>query len=174
MKMWILNKDHTVIEQNNFYLDSADLMLRKRSLTLKIRQIKNYDLTLKTKFKEGKKEYHQKITLEEFELLKEKNIFPKGYICDILQKENFDVSLIFIITSLYTKRYEINYKNNIVCLDKNNYSGIIDYELEVESESLLKSKELIKEILINQNIIDFKYNDISKSSRALLRFYGKK
>ena len=72
-----------------------------------------------------------------------------------------------IITSLTTERIEIEYKNNLLAVDKNTYGNNVDYEVEVESTSMSGAEETLKSILEECEIKDFSFNKKSKQSRAL-------
>ena len=58
-------------------------------------------------------------------------------------------------------------EGGILCVDKNHYSGIIDYELEVEFTSIEGAKDLALKVLKECNISNSTFNNISKQARAL-------
>ncbi len=159
----------SIYDQTNYYIDGDDKFLKKvHHLSLRVRKIDTYDLTIKIPLKEGKKEVHQIIEEEEFLNLKNNQVFPKGDILNLLVKNNIDISKLKIINQLRTIRYEISYSGAIACLDKNFYNGKIDYELEVEASSLKKAEEICREILNKFNIFDIEFNKITKQARASL------
>ena len=61
----------------------------------------------------------------------------------------------------------IYYEGFNLSLDKNTYSSIVDYELEVESSSMEHAQEQIKKILNDCSITSFSINKVSKQARAL-------
>ena len=54
-----------------------------------------------------------------------------------------------------------------LALDKNTFSDITDYELEIESSSMDHAQEAVKNILESCNITSFEFNNVSKQARAL-------
>ena len=65
------------------------------------------------------------------------------------------------------KRIEVNFEGFDLALDKNIYSNIVDYELEVESSSIERAQEEIEKILTSCGIKSFVFNKVSKQARAL-------
>lgn len=156
------------LQQTNYYIDTRNHDIKKNGFALRVRE-KNeeFELTLKTPLSEGLLEKNESISWRVFEELKEKNIFPDGGIKKFLAILGIDVNDLRIITSLTTDRIQMNYQNAILAVDKNSYSQIVDYELEVESTSILGAQETLKRILEECGIKDFSFNLISKQSRAL-------
>lgn len=84
--------------------------------------------------------------------------------------KQLDIHGPFIETGILdTWRVEIACENGILCLDKNKYSDIIDYELEFElypkANLELGKKEL--EIILNQVELIYIQNKNSKIKRCL-------
>lgn len=163
------NNSPKIYNQTNYYIDSDERILKKNhSLSLRVRKIDAFDLTLKIPLKEGKKEVHQLISEKEFIKLKNNQEFPRGDIQDLLNINKIDVNKLKILHQLRTIRYEITYNGTIVCLDKNFYNGKVDFEIEVEAASLKKAEEICREILNRHKINAFEFNYISKQARANL------
>lgn len=78
----------------------------------------------------------------------------------------FDTTKLQIITHLTTERYETTFENRHVCLDKNSYHGLIDFEVESEESSLKHAAETLK-LLCEKANIDYKANHVSKYARAI-------
>ena len=112
-------------------------------------------------------EKHDNVSWRDFDLLKEDNKFPEGGIKKFLEILGVKISDLKILTSLTTHRIEVDYKGGILCVDKNHYSGMVDYELEVEFTSIEGAKELALEVLKECNIHNSTFNNISKQARAL-------
>jgi hypothetical protein len=77
-------------------------------------------------------------------------------------------SLIKYQNSLYCIRYEFFIDDYIIVIDKNKYDTTTDFNIEVESNSLTKSKEKILEL---SRIFSFTLKDeyLTKYRRALLK-----
>ena len=99
--------------------------------------------------------------------MKDEGVFPEGGIKKFLQILGVKIEELKILTSLTTDRIEIDYKGGILCVDKNQYSGMVDYELEVEFTSIEGAKDLALSVLKECNIENSTFNNISKQARAL-------
>ena len=155
----------------NEYYDTDYLDILNLSYMLRVRLNENTkDLTLKVPLKKrnGDSEYHQILTEEEYINLKEKNIFPKGKIKDILLSDNIDINNIKYKTTLNCIRYEFYEDDYIIVLDKNRYDNVLDFNIEIESSSYEKSlnKNLELSKLFNYSLKeDYK----TKYRRALIK-----
>jgi uncharacterized protein YjbK len=78
----------------------------------------------------------------------------------------FQTNQLSIITYLTTERYETAFEGRHVCLDKNSYHGITDYEVESEESSLKRAAETLR-LLCEKAKIDYKANHMSKYARAI-------
>lgn len=150
--------------QINFYIDIDKDKLNKH-LGLRIRYKNDeYELTLKEDYLDGRLETNQMITSNAFKAFKEKHMFPQGEVRDRLLSLNIDVTKLKIIGQLKTTRTDIKYNSSLISIDKNEYKGLIDYEVEVEDSSLKKARKNIVTFLKDNNI-EFKENKISKLER---------
>lgn len=158
----------STITQINYYVDTDDLLLKQFGIGLRIRHKGFYVLNMKAPLQEGLLEKKESITNEEYNLFKEKGIFPNGSIKNLLLMFGVDVNKLRIQTSLTTER--INIENccagEIFAIDKNTYNGIVDYELELEGTSLERAKKALKEKCETLGI-DFIENSKSKQVRAM-------
>lgn len=156
------------IKQTNYYLDTPNRFLKKNGIALRIREKEEeFELTLKTPLSEGLLEKNENISWRDFDNLNEKNFFPEGNIKKFLLILGVKVDELKILTSLTTERISINYENYEIALDKNLYSNIVDYELEVESSSMEHACNEVREILKTCEIDSFAFNKVSKQARAL-------
>lgn len=156
------------IKQTNYYLDTPNRFLKKNGIALRIREKEEeFELTLKTPLSEGLLEKNENISWRDFDNLNEKNFFPEGNIKKFLLILGVKVDELKILTSLTTERISINYENYEIALDKNLYSNIVDYELEVESSSMEHACNEVREILKTCGIDSFVFNKVSKQARAL-------
>ena len=70
------------------------------------------------------------------------------------------------ITSLETERIEIKFDNYLFVLDKNKYSDITDYNLEIEANDINVANEVIKKYCTEFNV-QYSKEYKSKSRRAI-------
>jgi uncharacterized protein YjbK len=153
----------------NEYFDTDSLDILNKSFMLRVRiSDDRYDLTLKIKGDNGDLEYHQQLEKEQYESFKKDNIFPSGEIEEILNQNDINVQSIKYQNSLYCIRYEFFIDDYIIVIDKNKYDNNTDFNIEVESNSLIKSKEKILEL---SRIFSFTLKDeyLTKYRRALLK-----
>lgn len=155
------------VTQTNYYVDDQKGSLRSYGFALRIRELaQTYTLTLKSPMAEGTLEKNQQISKEAYLALQNQSIFPVGLIKDFLEMFGFDTSTLKIITFLKTDRYETKFEGRHVCLDKNTYHGLVDYEIESEESSLKNAAETLK-LLCEKANIEYKANQISKYARAI-------
>lgn len=154
------------VKQTNHYIDSDDAILRKLGFALRIREKEDFVLTLKTPMSEGLLEKSQAITWKQYERLSHDLVFPEGAIKDFLVILGINVNKLKILTSLTTERIEIPYKDGILSLDRNNYNGHTDYELELEHTSMHHAEECLLEICTSAKV-DCVFNQKSKQARAM-------
>ena len=155
------------VVQTNYYLDSNDRILKKYGMILRIRHVgNNYTLTMKAPLAEGLLEKNQRLTDAEFNSLFHDNIFPKGEVFDFLDVLHIKPRDLHILAHLTTERKETEFKDTIVDISKNTYSGRVDYELECDSDSAAKSERTLKEICV-KFAIPFILNTLSKETRAI-------
>ena len=155
-------------KQTNYYIDTEDRFLKRNGIALRIREKdENFELTLKTPLSEGLLEKNENISWRGLDNLKNKQIFPEGNIKKFLEILGVSIKELKVLTSLTTERISMDYSIYHIDLDKNIYSNIVDYELEVESSSMENAKEEITNILTSCGITNFSFNVISKQSRAM-------
>lgn len=156
------------IKQTNHYIDTPDRYLKKNGIALRIREKdEEFELTLKTPLSEGLLEKNENISWRDFENLSERQIFPDGNIRKFLLILGVKVSDLKVLTSLCTERIHVEFEGYGLALDKNIYSNIVDYELEVESSSIERAQQEIENILNECDIKNFSFNKVSKQARAL-------
>lgn len=152
--------------QTNYYIDTPDFYLRKNGMSLRIREFSNsYEMTLKTPLSEGLLEKTEEITKNAYLDMKKNNILPNGKIKQFVISLGIDPEMLKIQATLQTERVDIDFESGVFSIDKNSYSGKVDYELEKESNNLKDAEEFLanicKEVGIPYNI-----NKISKQARA--------
>jgi len=153
-------------EQINYYVDDVDNNISNFGISLRIRKkVNDFELTLKTPLSEGLLEKNQNITINEFKALKENKAFPDGDIKRFLIMLGFDIDKLKIMASLKTTRIDIEYKDGLLSLDKNEYSKKVDYEIEYEYNSKNGAISILKN-LFKKLKVDYKENHDSKVVRA--------
>lgn len=165
-------KQHVI--QTNWYIDSADRELEHAStrMGLRIRFVNGeYTLTLKAPMAEGLLEKEELLGPSEAEQMIKKDLFPKGGIADFLGTLDVDVKKLKTLAKLETERYYGLVDKCKVSLDKNTYLGKVDYELEVDSDSMGTAQKEAKEILKGRKV---EFNSLSKQARALNALEGPK
>lgn len=163
-----------VVSQTNYYLDSADRILKHYGMILRIREVKNqFTLTLKAPMAEGLLEKNQVLGDAEAQRLIHENVFPEGDIHDFLGILHLPIKELKILAQLTTEREECSYKDTIIDVSKNTYSGKTDYELECDSDSAHKSQDTLR-TLCEEVGVPFVLNNLSKETRAINAATGSK
>ena len=150
----------------NHYFDDANLSLRNAHYMLRIRNINDndYELTLKIKGDNGDTEINKPISLDRVnELIKDFDYEDIDITPYILKATN---NKLRYITSLKTERIEIKFDNYLFVLDKNYYSDVIDYNLEIEAKSIKDANEIIKKYC-DEYGMQYSKDYKSKSRRAI-------
>lgn len=165
-----LYPNHHFLQNNNYYFDTNDLLLRKRHITLRIRTINNTkaELTLKIKGENGDEEINDDITFKEMDTLINDKVFPNGDVKNFLLTFPNPLSTYENILVLYNRRLEIKFDNHLLVIDKNNYNDITDYNLEIEvKEDINLAKKVLSEYIekFHLSLANQKY--IGKANRAI-------
>lgn len=153
--------------QENYFLDSEDRELKKYGMLVRLRRREGRNkLTMKAPLSEGLLDKSQMLTDEETTALLENNIFPRGDILDFLEILHIDSARFQVLAELTTERYEGIYEGFEINISKNIYSGIVDYELECDSDSAFNSQNTLRSLCDH---FDIKYepNVLSKETRAI-------
>lgn len=160
-------KDHKPFTQTNYYIDSDDDYLHKEGIVLRIRE-KNgsYTMTLKTPLSTGLLEKNEPVSPEEFAAMRDQHLFPKNDLARFLTMLGVDIASLKLVTSLTTERIDIEFHDGLLSLDKNEYSGNVDYEVEFEYNNI-KDAETIVSNLLKEHNIPCHFSKVSKVSRAM-------
>lgn len=140
-----LYPNHHFLKNNNYYLDTSDLSLRQKHITLRIRTINNVkaELTMKIKGNNGDEEINDDITLKEMDTIIKEKVFPDGNVKNFLLSFFTPLSSYENIVVLYNRRLEIEFEDYLLVIDKNEYNNITDYNLEIESKVDINSANKI-------------------------------
>lgn len=166
-KLKKLFKDYPSYVQTNYYIDNKDNVMRKEGFALRVREKEDlYEMTLKTPLSEGLLEKNCSWSKEQFDAFMKHGKFPEGDIKRFLTMLDIDVDTLYVKTSLTTTRIDIPYKGGKLSIDENHYSGLTDYEVELEYNNMNDAKRLVKE-LFDENGIETKFTNMAKSTRAM-------
>lgn len=157
------------LENTNIYFDTPKHDIINSGMVLRLRNINNkeYELTLKIKDVNFDKEINLQISKSHYNSLLNDFKLSKGEIKEELIKRNIDTETIKKITTLTTHRLEVFFTKYILVIDKNFYSNIVDYDVEVESTSRESAKKYLESKLAPFGVT-YKKGYISKSRRAFL------
>ena len=148
--------ENNIFSQTNYYFDTEDTILMQEKTVLRIRQKgSNYKLTKKTRAEVGADETHLFISKEQAE-----NFLQNGFDAKIINLPYYVKN----IAQLTTHRASTPYKNGTLFLDKSEYYGKVDYEIEYEVDEEKEGLKDFKNFLDSHNIT-FK-ESIRKSKRA--------
>lgn len=159
-----------MISQENIYIDTHDFALRDRRMMLRIRQIQDtYMMTLKKQISHGVLEFDG--TIEPPALDTHIEFIPHN-ILEQLHAHGIDSRALRIQGQLHTYRLEKTIAAGLLVLDKSEYCGIVDYELEFEAHDYDSGKVFFDAFLSSHNIA--KLSDIPKSERFYRTLYKEK
>ena len=148
--------ENNIFSQTDYYFDTEDTILMQEKTVLRIRQKgSNYKLTKKTRAEVGADETHLLISKEQAE-----NFLQNGFDAKIINLPYYVKN----IAQLTTHRASTPYKNGTLFLDKSEYYGKVDYEIEYEVDEEKEGLKDFKNFLDSHNIT-FK-ESIRKSKRA--------
>lgn len=165
-----LYPNHQKTNQTNIYFDTKELVLAKEQGVLRLRTYEDHrpsKLTLKISRKdiEADEEIFQKLSIQEELNLLSKCSIPNGIVKESLTKMNIKENELRIVGELKTNRFEVFEKEYTIVLDKNEYSSIVDYNLEIESSSRELSNKVMMTIL-KESKIKLQLDVTTKSQRA--------
>ena len=140
------NLENNVFKQTNYYFDTPDLKLNKDKVVLRIRQKgENYKVTLKSQSEFGAHENHVLLTKE-----KALDMIENGFkIKDFFDDYDYDVTL---RASLVNYRAKTFYPGGSLFIDKCEYCGLIDYEIEFEVDNYEEGYKAWIELLKENNV----------------------
>lgn len=150
------------VRQTNHYFDTPDLKLRANKLSLRIRTFDDAaEMTLKIPQKVGNLEHNIALTSEEANAILATKTLPQNCIniqniLELLKGYAIDLSAVRVLGSLTTMRREYETSIGLMALDKNEYSGRLDYELELEVADA-RSGEKNFNYFLKDNQIEYRY-----------------
>lgn len=162
--IWCAFKWDEVNTQINYYYDVFPFR-KNNKMTIRIRSVNNvHKLQIKNKYQSSN------IARIEFEE-KVPYIFPSISSEKIKAVSGLHYDDVFLIGALVTQRYTHHWSDAItICLDRNEYLGKIDYELEIEYDKAVTPDLLT--ILAEYGIKFDNEKQIGKYSRYMKRYYN--
>ena len=158
------------LQNTNIYYDSDDLFLRSQHITLRLRTINDVksEFTLKIKGDDGDEEITDGLTPKEADLLKNDNLFPYGQVRNRLMLLPYSLDKYHVVATLYNRRLEIDFGDYLLVVDKNVYSDVTDYNLEIESKiDINHAKKVLKEYIAKFNLPVSNEKYRGKATRAI-------
>ena len=147
-------KNQSPFKQTNFYIDTENFKLKKHQAALRIR-VKDdmYEMTLKVPAEVGLTEYNHSVNIEpKLDMSLQLSQLPKD-IKNILEHDfNILENELKVLGNLTTYRLETDYQNELLVLDKSEYLGKTDYELEFEVHSYDEGYSKFKSLLQHFNL----------------------
>lgn len=145
------------IQQTNYYIDSADFVLKSKRLSLRIRTyVDRAELTLKIPQEVGNLEFNQALSPETVQSIKQEFHLPDGEIKETLLEKNVPLDKLSILGHLTTRRREVPLAIGLLAIDSNIYADTKDYELELEVSDAEQGLADF-EAFLDKHHINFKY-----------------
>jgi len=151
--------------QTNHYFDTPRFSLKASEVALRVRERDNFEITLKRKKRYAMVEHNILISSDEFYRFKEDGTIPS----DEIKNEIYDIigqQKLVNFLSLTTHRMSFPYKKGTLAIDKSEFLGVTDYEIEYEAKSYASGKKEFIEIITE---LDFVYK---KSEQKIKRAYA--
>lgn len=158
------------LKNTNIYFDTDDHYLKNNHQTLRLRIINDskFELTIKISNKQGDDEINDALNKKEVDALLNDAIFPEGDVRRYLSSLPYSIDSFHQIVVLNNLRLEIVYEDHLLVIDKNNYNGITDYNLEIESQESINSAIKQLESYIKQfHLTRGEEKYVGKSHRAI-------
>ncbi len=149
--------------QINHYFDTSNYDLFKKHSVLRVREIDNsFTLTLKSQISSGSfVERHIKIEGLSSWSSRLKELFSAN------EFDSIDLNRISSLGTLTTTRTKIAYKDVVIELDKSEYNGLVDYEIEVEASTVEKASMSLEEFATNYRVLKSDKPNVSKYQRFI-------
>ena len=99
--------------------------------------------------------------------LRDEDEFPETDLKRFLTMLDFDVKQLRILTSLSTERIDVEYEGGLLSIDRNSYSGQVDYEIEFEYNNIDDAEKILEKLLASKGIKVAAFSKKSKTQRAM-------
>lgn len=136
------NLENNIFKQTNYYFDTDDYALNEKSIVLRIRQKSDthYKVTLKSQSEVGAFESHVLLTKQQALDMIEHGFSTKTFFEDIDYYVTYRVNLV-------NYRVSTPYENGVLFLDRCQYCGVEDYEVEYEVSNYHEGELAFKRFL---------------------------
>lgn len=141
-------------KQVNYYIDTPDFLLKSHHSALRIRVKKNeYEMTLKVPAEVGLTEYNHTVSIDpHLDMTLDNNQLPQDIRDIVVNQFGAEDGTLTILGALTTYRMETNYHDDLLVLDKSEYLGQTDYELEFEVQDHDKGLNSFNRLLSEFNL----------------------
>ena len=153
--------------QTNHYFDTSRFSLKALDASLRVRERESLELTLKRKKGYIIQEFNLPINKEIFEEIRTTGVLPEGELKNELNNLIGEQKINNFL-SLSTLRMFFAYNNGVLFIDKSQYLGITDYELEYEAKSYHAGKKEFVQII---NELGIQYRKSEKKVRRAYNAY---
>ncbi|MGD9604725.1 MAG: CYTH domain-containing protein [Bacilli bacterium] len=151
--------------QTNHYFDTPRFSLKALDASLRVRERDDLELTLKRKKGYSMQEYTIPIDADTFKEIRTTGVVPESDIKNELISLIGSQKLVNFL-SLSTLRMYMPYKTGVLFIDKSDYLGTTDYELEYEAKTYSGGKKEFIQII---NELEIQYR---KSDKKIRRAYN--
>lgn len=153
--------------QTNHYFDTPRFSLKALDTSLRIRERESLELTLKRKKGYSVNEISLPINQDDFKEIKETGSikFPEisAELAPLIGEQR-----IVNFLSLSTLRMYLPYGNGILFIDKSEYLGVTDYEIEYAATSYHQGKKEFIELI---NTLEIQYKKADKKIKRAYNAY---
>ncbi len=162
-------KGNKLDTQTNHYFDTSRFSLKALDTSLRIREREDLELTLKRKKGYSVNEVSVTVSQDQLAEIRETGIIPFPEIQNELTTLIGDQKVNNFL-SLSTHRLFLQYKNGILFVDKSEYLGVTDYEIEYVATSYHQGKKEFVEII---NELNIHYKKADKKIKRAYNAYKK-
>ncbi|CAM4019575.1 CYTH domain-containing protein [Alkalicoccus chagannorensis] len=139
--------------QVNHYFETSSGKLQQLGAALRVRtKQEGAVLTLKQPHDTGLLETHQTVSTSEWLQLKETGVMPPGETRDAVISLLEDETLLEYLGSLTTVRTETTLPEGTLVLDRSEYAGRTDYELEMEVADYESGRHFFEQLLESHDL----------------------
>ncbi len=125
--------------QTNHYFDTKRFSLKALNASLRVRQREGYELTFKRKKGYNTELKTIEISVDDFKEIRDTGVISREELANDITNLIKEQKLVNFL-SLSTLRYYVPYGSGILNIDKSEYVGITDYEIEFTGKSYHQGK----------------------------------
>ncbi len=135
-----------------FYDESVSLKDSRLALRIRIKKGKG-EFTLKIDLDEGKLEINQQLSEQDLSHFLKEGKLPDGEVISEINKNKLaNINHLKVFAILKTIRFDIKGDDYLLSIDKSDYLGTTDYEIECESSSMETATKYLKEFLEKESV----------------------